>query len=63
VHVDRHAADPEDVKAFLRVAFYRRFGIAADPEFVAVHPGGGAAAARLERFDKLPALVRRLQLG
>ncbi len=63
VHVDRHAADPEDVKAFLRVAFYRRFGIAADPEFVAVHPGGGAVAVRLGRFDKLPALVRRLQLG
>jgi len=63
VHVDRAAADPEDVKAFLRAAFYRRFGIAADPEFVAVHPGGGAVAVRLGRFDKLPALVRRLQLG
>lgn len=63
VHVDRTAVDPEEVKAFLRVAYYRRFGIAADPEFVAVHPGGGAVAVRLSRFDKLPALVRRLQLG
>jgi hypothetical protein len=62
-HVDRAAVDPEAVRQFLRVAFYRRFGIAAEPEFVAVHPGGGAVAVRLGRFDKLPALVRRLQLG
>jgi hypothetical protein len=61
--VDRTAADPEDVKAFLRAAYYRRFGITAEPEFVAVHPGGGAVAVRLSRFDKVPALVRRLQLG
>jgi hypothetical protein len=45
------------------VAYYRRFGITAEPEFVAVHPGGGAVAVRLSRFDKVPALVRRLQLG
>lgn len=63
VHLDTRAADPEDVKEFLRRAYYRRFGLAPDPEFVAVHPGGGAVGVRLSRYDQLPALIRRLQLG
>lgn len=63
VHVDAQAAPPDDVKEFLRRAYYRRFGIVPDPEFVAVHPGGGAVGVRLSRYDRLPALIRRLQLG
>lgn len=60
VHVDAHRADPADVKAFLRAAFYRRFGLAPDPEFVEPHPGGGAVGIRLARYDLLPDLIRRL---
>lgn len=60
VHVDTQRADPADVKAFLRVAFYRRFGLAPDPEFVEPHPGGGAVGVRLARYDLLPDLIRRL---
>jgi hypothetical protein len=61
VHVDRQRADPEDVKRFLRAAFYRRFGLTPQPEFVEVHTGGGAAGIRLSRYDALAALVRRLE--
>jgi GTP:adenosylcobinamide-phosphate guanylyltransferase len=61
VHVDNTLAAVEAVKAFIRKAFYRRFGLAPEPEFVEPHPGGGAVAVRLERFDQLPALVRSLQ--
>jgi hypothetical protein len=60
VHVDARRAAPDDVKAFLRQAFYRRFGLKPDPEFVEPHPGGGAAGVRLARFEDLDGLVRRL---
>ncbi|MCX6624192.1 MAG: NTP transferase domain-containing protein [Acidobacteria bacterium] len=60
VHVDRQKANPADVKRFLRNAFYRRFGLAPDPEFVELHPGGGASGIHLSRFGALPQLVRRL---
>jgi len=61
VHVDRHKADVHEVKEFIRRAFYRRFGLAPDPEFVEAHPGGGAVGLRLDRYDSLPALVGRLR--
>jgi hypothetical protein len=61
VHVDTRHAATEDVKEFIRAAFYRRFGLAPEPEFVEVHPGGGAAGVRLDRYDALPQLVRRLR--
>lgn len=61
VHIDKQKADPEDVKGFLRRAFYRRFGLAPDPEFVEVHPGGGAVGVRLNRFDSLKHLAQRLR--
>ena len=54
---------PAEVKAFLRAAFYRRFGIAPDPEFVEIHPGGGAVGVRVGRYDALPRLVERLRAG
>ncbi|MBL9202393.1 MAG: NTP transferase domain-containing protein [Opitutaceae bacterium] len=60
VHVDAQHAAPADVKAFLRAAFYRRFGLAPDPDFVEIHPGGGAVGVRLERFDTLAALAKKL---
>jgi hypothetical protein len=63
VHVDTEQAAVEDIKNFIRLAFYRRFGLSPDPEFVELHPGGGAAAVRLSRYDTLPDLVRRLRAG
>jgi hypothetical protein len=63
VHVDARKAEPEAVKAFIRLAFYKRFGLVPDPEFVEPHSGGGAFGVRLSRYDKLPELVQRLQQG
>lgn len=62
VHIDKEKADPAAVKRFLRNAFYRRFGLAPEPEFVELHPGGGAFGARLGRFGALPQFVRRLEI-
>ncbi|HWQ57299.1 MAG TPA: hypothetical protein VN442_26685, partial [Bryobacteraceae bacterium] len=61
VHVDTQKADPSEVKRFIRAAFYRRFGLRPVPEFVGLHPGGGAAGVRLSRFDTLGQLVRALE--
>jgi hypothetical protein len=61
VHVDRQQADPESVKSFLRNAFYRRFGLRNQQQFVEVHPGGGAVGVRLDRFDSLRTLIAKLQ--
>ena len=61
VHVDTQAAAPAEVKRFLRQAFYRRFDIWPSPEFVELHPGGGAAGVRLGRYDALTQLIQRLQ--
>ncbi|MBI5692952.1 MAG: NTP transferase domain-containing protein [Verrucomicrobia bacterium] len=63
VHIDAERADPGRVKDFLRHAFYRRFGLKADPEFVETTPGGGAVGLRLTRYDAVPELVRRLRTG
>jgi hypothetical protein len=62
-HIDSQKADPEEVKEFLRLAYYRRFGLEPDPDFVATNSGGGAVGLRLSRYDLLPALIRRLQGG
>jgi CTP:molybdopterin cytidylyltransferase MocA len=61
VHVDTRLAPTAEVQRFLRAAFYGRFGLAPSPDFVTVHPGGGAASIRLERFDDLPRLARCLR--
>jgi hypothetical protein len=61
VHVDSRRAEPDDVKRFIRVAFYRRFGLSPVPEFVELHPGGPALGLRLSRYDVLTSLVRRLR--
>jgi hypothetical protein len=61
VHLDTHKVSAEEVKEFIRHAFYRRFAIAPSPEFVELHTGGGASGIRLNRFDALPQLIRRLQ--
>lgn len=60
VHVDTRQTAVEDVKSFLRVAFYRRFGLKPDPDFVETHSGGSAVGIRLARFEDLPELVRML---
>ena len=61
VHVDSQKADVEEVKQFIRLAFYRRFGLTPAHEFVELHPGGGALGVRLPRFDLLPKLEERLR--
>ena len=61
VHIDSHKADPEKVKDFIRKAFYKRFGINPDPDFVEIHTGGGAAGVKLNRFDNLPLLLDSLK--
>ena len=63
VHLDVTKAAPQDVKQFLREAFYRRFGLTPNPEFVELHSGGGALGIRLTRFDSIPQLIRRLQMA
>jgi hypothetical protein len=61
VHVNIQKAQPRDVKRFLRMAFYRRFGLSPSPEFVQLHPGGGAVGVRLSRFDTLGQVVKALE--
>ncbi len=61
VHVDTRLADVEAVKRFIRLAFYRRFGLSPEAEFVEVHPGGGAVGVRLDRYDSLISLARMLK--
>jgi hypothetical protein len=61
VHVDTQSTDPEEVKQFIRQAFYRRFDLAPEQEFIEPHPGGGAVGVRLSRFDRLPQLIRELR--
>ncbi len=62
VHVDKQAANPAEVKQFIRTAFYRRFGLTPNPDFVEVHPGGGAVGIRLKRYDILSQLIQRLRV-
>lgn len=61
VHVDTQKAQPGEVKRFLRAAFYRRFGLSPSPEFVQLHPGGGAVGVRLNRFDMLGQVAQALE--
>jgi hypothetical protein len=61
VHIDNQEADPSQVKQFIRNAFYKRFGINPDPEFVDVSSGGGATGVTLGRFDSLPQLILQLK--
>jgi len=49
-----------DVKEFLRLAFYRRFDLTPEQDFVEPHPGGGAIGVRLQRFDQLLTLASAL---
>jgi len=61
VHIDSHKVNPARVKEFIRKAFYKRFGINPDPDFVEIHTGGGATGLRLTRFDNLPLLLESLK--
>jgi hypothetical protein len=62
VHVDTQKIPVRDVKQFIRTAFYRRFGLSPDPEFVVLHPGGGAVGLQLQRYDSLAQLIQRLRM-
>jgi hypothetical protein len=61
VHVDTRKASSADVKQFLGAAFYRRFGLKPEIDFVEIHPGGGAVGVRLNRFDSLLQLAQKLR--
>jgi hypothetical protein len=61
VHVDTEMVQVAAVKEFIRRAFYRRFGLSPDPDFVEAHPGGGAVGVRLSRYDQLSSLIARLR--
>lgn len=61
VHIDKRLAKVEEVEQFIRAGIYRRFGLSPEPEFVVLHPGGGAASVRLSRYDLVPQLIRRLR--
>ncbi len=61
VHIDRQKADPEEVKHFIRRAFYTRFGLSPPRDFVELHPGAGAVGTRLQRADMLPQVIRLLR--
>lgn len=61
VHIDADKADPDEVKQFIGEAFYRRFGLSPDLDFVELHPGGGAVGVRLNRYDAIPQLISRLR--
>jgi hypothetical protein len=61
VHIDSQKADIRQVKNFIIKAFYKRFGLKPDPEFVDVSSGGGATGIRLSRFDSLPQLILQLK--
>ena len=62
LHIDLQKVRADDVKQFVRVAFYRRFGLSPVPDFVELHPGGGASGVRLNRYDSLPQLIGQLHL-
>ena len=61
VHLDLQRVDAATVKNFLRAALYRRFGLGPEPDFVEIHPGGGAVGVRLSRYDHLDQLVAELR--
>jgi CTP:molybdopterin cytidylyltransferase MocA len=61
VHIDLQKVNADAVKNFLNVAFYRRFGLAPEVDFVEIHPGGGAVGVRLSRYDHLDQLVASLR--
>lgn len=63
VHIDTTKARVDEVKRFIQRAFYRRFGLEPEHEFVEPHPGSGAVGVRLDRFDQLPELIRVLRRG
>ena len=57
VHLDSTKASVEGVKEFIRRAFYHRFGLSPEREFVKTHPGGGAEGVRVDRFGQVAELV------
>lgn len=61
VHIDTEKAAPAEVKRFIRLAFYRRFGLTPPTDFVEIHPGGGALGIRLNRYDLLTQLIPALE--
>ncbi len=63
VHVDTNQVEVGAVKEFLRRAFYSRFGLSPEPDFVETNPGAGAVGIGISRFDALPRLIQKLESG
>ncbi len=61
LHLDTHKVGIDTVQSFFSRAFYRRFGLDPNPEYIQPHPGGGATGIRLNRFDRLPELIHALE--
>lgn len=62
LHLDQQKVRADDVKQFIHAAFYRRFDLSPVPDFVELHPGGGASGICLDRYDFLPQLIGHLHL-
>jgi len=61
VHVDTEKVVIDEVKEFIKNAFYKRFDLNPEPNFIEVHSGGGAVGLSLSRYDSLPQLIHRLK--
>ena len=60
IHIDRALCSPDEVKEFMRRAFYDRFDIRPETEFIDIHDGGGAVGLSLSRFASLERLIEEL---
>ncbi|MBQ6157655.1 MAG: hypothetical protein IJJ20_01430, partial [Thermoguttaceae bacterium] len=60
IHIDRALCSPDEVKDFMRRAFYDRFDIRPETEFIDIHDGGGAVGLSLSRFASLECLIEEL---
>ena len=60
IHIDRALCSPDEVKDFMRRAFYDRFDIRPETEFIDIHDGGGAVGLSLSRFASLERLIEEL---
>ncbi|MGI5832826.1 MAG: NTP transferase domain-containing protein [Thermoguttaceae bacterium] len=60
IHIDRAHCSVDNVKEFMRKAFYDRFEIRPETEFIDIHDGGGAVGIYLSRFASLERLIEEL---
>ncbi|MBQ3388843.1 MAG: NTP transferase domain-containing protein [Thermoguttaceae bacterium] len=61
IHLDRSLCSADEVKLFMRKAFYDRFGIHPEIDFIDIHDGGGAVGISLSRYSSLDRLIEELR--